>query len=700
MRVESAKLRVRNENVGVNRWLALYICKSRPPQKSKIQMVDLCRGGSRTAQFITVLLRNALHINKVRALCITTPLAGILTKIFSFLRNNLPLNNLKSVFLFTLLTFALFTPAYAQNVVVETVEFVGAETFTEAQLRKLIDTKESHWYDEIFRGKAYLKPKLLSSDLEQIKLFYRSKGFLDPEIKASIDVIEGKKARVQIIVNEGRRCKFDKIELSGFKGFNPPFKPEGYQHSGWFDFTSPTRLEKAAANYFANRGHPYAEVEASYSLSQDSTSVSLSIQATPNKKAYFGPVTIWGIDVTQKKVVTRELTWERGEIYNRSKLNKSRENLYGTGLFALVRITPESLEAKPDTLPVKIALVERKSHFLSMDASFATNPNYDLTTDISAEVGHRNLFGTGRKLTLRLTGQFQLFSEFRNLKNRVALTYSDPYLLHIKTPLYTEIYFDPGNRSESEQYRIQRTGIKAHLSFPVNSVATHRFSFTSEWVDIYGIKSEEIAREIKVSKGIRIERKIEYLFSRDSRDDLFFPTRGSNTKVILKFAGLGGDENYLKGTGEWSRFITFTDYLIYANRIKVGMLTSTKQEKPVLPHNRFYLGGGRSIRGFAEKALGPKDKYGAPRGGNYLFLTNFELRFHLFYKFWSTLFVDVGNLWEDVDEVKLTQLRVTGGWGISLRTPVGPIRFDYAYHLRKLDEPVEPRWHLGVLYAF
>jgi len=601
-----------------------------------------------------------------------------------------------------LFLLALSLKAYAGLVYVRKIKVTGAKKFSNSRIKKLILTDESKWYSGIFKDKPYLKESLLKADLERIANFYRSQGFPYINVKAELEQVGKNEVTIIIAISEGKRYNLDSVSILGNHILSSDIiaKELKLKFGAPFNFNILPELERRVKFLYACRGHPYAKVHGAYSLNDSTQGVSLTLTVEEGKKAYFGSSILHGLEISRPSIINRELAFQKGEIYAENKLIISRLNLLGTQLFELVDIRPDSLELERDSVPIKVTVVERSPNYVGANLTFSTNPNYDITMDITGELGNRNLFGTGRAINIKGISQFELFTKFRNLKNRFIVGYYEPFALGLKLPLRAELYFDPGNRSESEQYRIQRFGGTISSVYQIDTLKYHRIAFSYERVDIYGITDSRLAENIKLSQGIRIKRALVYLFSRDRRDNLFLPTGGSNFRAQIEYAGFGGDDNYLLLRAEWARYISMSKNLIYANRIAVAGIGNLKRGEDVLPHNRLFLGGGGSIRGFAEKGLGPKDSTGAPIGGKALFLMNYELRIHLFWKAWATGFIDIGNLWGKFESVTPSQLRLTGGWGLALITPVGPLRFDYAYHIRKLDPGVKPRWHLGIFYAF
>jgi translocation and assembly module TamA len=135
--------------------------------------------------------------------------------------------------------------------------------------------------------------------------------------------------------------------------------------------------------------------------------------------------------------------------------------------------------------------------------------------------------------------------------------------------------------------------------------------------------------------------------------------------------------------------------------------------------SRFFSGGGNSVRGFKENSLGPLTSSGEPAGGRISLLTNLELRFPLpligKYNFGSAVFLDGGTVWNSIDQIRASDFRFTAdpddvtrdeymysaGFGFRYYTPVGPLRLDIGYPLKKTaDMDFDYRIHISLGQIF
>ena len=120
--------------------------------------------------------------------------------------------------------------------------------------------------------------------------------------------------------------------------------------------------------------------------------------------------------------------------------------------------------------------------------------------------------------------------------------------------------------------------------------------------------------------------------------------------------------------------------------------------------DRFFAGGDYSLRGFATDAVGPleqtEDGRFVPTGGNALLLANLELRRDLGRRFTVAAFTDVGNVYELISDMRLSDLRYSAGVGLRYRSALGPLRIDWGRKLNRREGESAYRFHFALGYAF
>ena len=172
---------------------------------------------------------------------------------------------------------------------------------------------------------------------------------------------------------------------------------------------------------------------------------------------------------------------------------------------------------------------------------------------------------------------------------------------------------------------------------------------------------------------------------RDSRDRIFNPTEGSDNSITVKHAGapFGGDigfTKYIADSGWYFPLFWDTVGLLHG---RTGYIHEDAVGE-VPTWERFYLGGMNSVRGYDWRDISPRDpRTGDEIGGDKMVQFNAELMIPIIRKagLMGVLFYDTGNAYDDGEDIDLSDLRKSVGYGVRWYSPMGPMRLEYGYIL-------------------
>ncbi len=595
----------------------------------------------------------------------------------------------------------LILPVLTFGQTVKAVRIIGNNALSLFTVRSVMETKPAPI--PFITGENKFSQSTLKKDLKNIRSLYRRRGYLFAEATAEVSVDSLGRAYIIVKITEGNQYFFDSYTTEGcsYIPYGKLHSIVGFKRGEVFNAERLSEIEQGIWDFSADIGYPYTRTTITVDTLPEQR-VRINISVDKGKLVHFGETRISGLRFSSSLIVKRELTFHTGDVFSQKKIKKSRQNLYELGIFNSVRITAVDIEDEPDTVDILITLFERKPNWFGLRLGAIADTSYSLSLDASVEWGNRNLFKMARSIKFSAANEFLLFTSWENLRNRFTISYREPWVMETRTPGELTFYFEPGNYRETRQYRIQRLGGEISISHRFTQYTRLGFGFGYERADIFGVKSPELAERIRQEEGIVIQRRVTFLVERDSRNSPIYPTEGSVGRAKIEYAGgiLGGDDNFAKLDLLWTRYQEIESGFVLASRLRLADAGNLAPGEDILPHNRFRLGGGSSVRGFEEFSMGPRDKTGLPTGGKVLFLANYELRFPIYWKLGGTIFADAGNLWDNYRSVKPENIRFSSGMGIQFLSPVGPVRLDYAERLTRLDAGTNGMWHFGLLYAF
>jgi outer membrane protein assembly factor BamA len=184
----------------------------------------------------------------------------------------------------------------------------------------------------------------------------------------------------------------------------------------------------------------------------------------------------------------------------------------------------------------------------------------------------------------------------------------------------------------------------------------------------------------------------------DYRDDPLNPRRGWLLRNGLELNAIDSEVAFTRVTARYSYYHPIGRSLL-AFGLRGGWIIPAYSSSQVPIDLRYFNGGGTTVRSFAERQLGPKDRHGNPIGGTYYTVANLEWDFPITGALDGAVFVDAGNLFNDEDP-GLSDLQYAIGVGLRYKLPIGPLRIDYGYNPDRREDEKVGALHLSFGFAF
>ena len=612
---------------------------------------------------------------------------------------------------------------------IDSLRIEGTGAIPPRQVKKKILTEQSsvfpwwlYWLplvgeDEYFDVNAW------QTDLRRIERFYQSQGYYQAKVLDD-DVVETKPGHValNVKVREGEPTKITAVSVAGLEALAPehqraateklPVKVgEVFREATWADTkaTLVTRLQEL--------GYAEAVVEGEAVVDLEQSTAVLRLGATPGQRYKFGKIFVAndpGAQVDPKWIVAQvENAIKAGDWYAESALNEAQGLVFQMGVFGAVKVNRGAPDRAEGTVPIVVDV--REAPFRS--ARLGPGLGVDALRMQAYAVGeftHRNFLGGLRRFSIRgKLGWAFLPNVWASKQNgpvaSIINEFEQPRFLSARN-LTGRISLDLSSGIEPAYNYIGGT-LKAGVVWRPSSTIT---IFPSYNLDVYRLGSDVPLGSSgpEALFGCPLLCVISYLeqtFEWDRRDSKLEPKTGTYVGLSLQEGGLGGVFAFLRVQPEVRGYISFGEEkkVTLAAKLKVGTLHSLNRDggSPIMAR---FFSGGAAMRGFATRRLSPllevplkntappmpePPPYDQqppvagetiPIGGKGLLEAQVELRWNVWEELVLAVFSDTGMVsWESLGESgnQWQYIHTAVGLGIRYRTPLGPIRVDFAVRL-------------------
>ena len=577
----------------------------------------------------------------------------------------------------------------------------------------------------------------LDADLSFIEALYHRRGFATAKAQPSVQAhpVAGDPAApvtvaVEIAVHEGVRTIVGTIQLRGNRSV-----PEaalvpviGLKTGLPYNDTQLASDSDALQQQYANLGYQNVSVDVNPGFSADLTRADPVFTVHEGPRLFVDHVLIVGNIRTSTSTIEHELQFKAGDPLGQAAVNESQRRLASLGLFrrTQIRELPHGGENARDILvSVEEAPATTIGYGAGGEVLQRSVPRADGTATqrlefaprASFQIGRRNLFGKNRSANLFTSfalypsdsGLFQgqsastSSSTFGFTEYRVLGTFREPRLFNTSADALLTGTLEQQIRSS---FNFARRGAGAqlarHLTRDVSATVAYQIQRTQ-------VFDQNIAPDDQLLIDRTFPQVLLSSFSgsliNDTRDDAVAPGMGHYLSANGQLAarGIGSQVGFVKGffTAQAFRTLPHTNRIVLAGNARLGIATGfprdlvttdangqvvVSEERDLPVSERFFAGGDTTIRGFALDSVGSPDtisQKGFSNGGNGLVIFNAELRAPVWGPLGAVAFVDTGSVFARATEINLGELRTAVGFGVRVKSPVGPIRIDVGFKLHR-----------------
>jgi len=630
-----------------------------------------------------------------------------------------------------------------QKTGVKDIRFAGAHAFSSGRLKDVIKTTESNLLSFLQTTDIY-DPDRVEADRDLLRRFYLKHGYADVRIVSAVGEYDPAKKGfiVTFTIDEGSQYHIGTVDVvSNVHALNPASLRGSIKVSAGSVYNADL-VEKSVESMTieaAKHGYAFAAVHPHGDRDFEKKIINLNFVVDEGTRAYIERINIIGNTRTRDYVIRREFDIGEGDAYNRALIDRAERRLKNLDYFKSVKITNEPGSA-PDRVVINVNVEEKSTGEFSISGGYSTADGF--LAEVS--VADRNLMGRGEFAKASVTyGQYSRgfglsFVEPYLLGYRMAggidlfarQTFATSYVsyntqtigvnLRLGFALSEELSFTP-------RYSIfqQEVSLPDYLNNCMSPVTTGLFPASppaSPYVPPAGYQQHmpgavqagplpdecyydgeaTLPVRIELSKGAVIESIVGYSLAYNTLDNVKSPTSGLYAEIKQDFAGAGGDVNFIRTSAEAREYYEVFPDVVGVLRLQGGHLAGWGGKELRMLDN--FQMGPNLVRGFAPSGIGPRDLTPGTTndalGGTMFWGASLEAQTPLYFLpkeigIKVAAFADAGSLWNYKSE---TSWAVTGetlqvgdgptvrssvGMGLIWDSPLGPLRFDFAYALTK-----------------
>lgn len=573
------------------------------------------------------------------------------------------------------------------RVKVKTINVVGNIAYSDRKIIRVIKARPAWLFNS-----GHLKEDVLEEDMDRIKAFYEQNGYIDAKANYTLDYLNQGRVVINITIEEGKRYYVGDLTIAGnsiaseheIKAAMTTIKPG--------NIFSRAKLEEDVNNiqtmYF-DMGRIFAKVNESTSLNNENGRVDVKLDVEEGGLAYIDKIKIQGNTNTRDIVIRRELRMYPGDQFDGKKLRRSKERLRNLGYFEDVGFDIEDTK-NPEMKNLVVQVKEAKTGSFSFGGGYSTvdqlvgfveieQKNFDITN-------WPRFTGGGQDLLLR--------AEAGSTRRNLQLSFTEPWLFDYPIAGGFDAYHLQRDKERDVGYAYdeKRVGGTLRLGKQISEYISAGMSYNLQNIKISNMDSG-VSADLAAEEGENVVSTLGFTLNHDYTDSVYNPTKGWVWNNGVDFAGgpLAGDKDFYRVQTKGSYYVPIkirSTGTVLELRGRAGIVKAYGDSDKVPIFERFFAGGARTIRGYDERKVGPLDSAtNDPVGGEAMLVGNIEYTIPVVEIIKLATFLDVGNVWSKASDFGSGNYKAGVGFGLRVKTPIGPVNLDYGYPLN--DEPGE-----------
>ncbi|WP_442970520.1 outer membrane protein assembly factor BamA [Roseovarius sp. D22-M7] len=593
------------------------------------------------------------------------------------------------------LVFEIFE---GDNIEVQRIGFVGNRAYSDRRLRRVIESKQAGLLRALIERDTFVEDRI-DFDRQLLTDFYNSRGYVDFRVTGlNAELARERDAYfVTFQVQEGQQFRFGEITtVSNYQGVEAePYQDAlkvtpGTVYSPTLVENSIARMERLAIR----NGVDFLRVEPRVTRNDRELTLDVEFVLQRGPRVFVERIDIEGNTTTLDRVIRRQFDIVEGDPFNPRAIRQAAERIRALRYFENVDVNARE-GSRPDQVVIETDVEETTTGSVSVGASFSTN------TGLGVQLGfsERNFIGRGQQLSANILATSETIN--------YSLGFVEPAFLGRDVALGLDFAFRE-TETDNSLFDTAIGTFRPSLTFPIGENSRLGVFYNARYEDMSSYRGNSGILQREVDQGDLWSSGVGYEYSYDTRRTGLDPTAGVLLSFQQEFAGLGGDNEFIKTTARIVGQRTILNEEVTLRAILEGGAIQFADGQNSRFINRF---NNQVIRGFEPNGMGPieGDEH---LGGDYFAALKMEAEFPLGlpdeYGITGGAFYDIGSIWGiDNKDAATGSLNSTGfeprhviGLSIFWSSPFGPIRMNFSEALQSEPGDEEQQFNLTVRTDF
>ena len=583
---------------------------------------------------------------------------------------------------------------------IKQINIVGNLQYKDKELRDDFTLDTPSFFSFITKSDQYSKQKL-AADLEILRSFYLDRGYLNFNITSTQVSITPDKKDIYITINlsEGEQYKIREVTLSGELVVEPEelFPLVKINPGDIFSRKRVTEAVDRISEKLGDQGYAFANVNTVPELDDEKQEVALAFFVDPGDRVYVRRVNVEGNISTRDEVLRREMRQMESGWFSAAKVERSRTRLQRLGYFEDVNVETPSVPGSTDQVDVNYSVTETSSGNITLGAGFSQSSGILFNASISQD----NFLGSGKRVSFNFNNS--------RINTVYSFSYVNPYYTIDGVSRGLGFFFRKTDADEANlsDYSTDAYGSNISFGVPINEFDTIRLNTQLEHLELKTSSSSpfEVTDFIN-DHGSKFNSLIlTGGWSHDTRNRAIFANKGGRQSFSTEVTVPGSELEYYKLNYDQRRYVRLTKYLTLLMHGELGYGDGYGDFNNLPFMENYFAGGIRSVRGYEDNTLGPRDSKDNPIGGAFKVVGGAEVLFPIpFFEdsnsFRTSTFFDVGQVYKDLDSFSTSDMRYSVGVAGLWLSPLGPLSVSIGFPLNDegKDDVQNFQFSVGTLF--